>query len=123
MKVIIAGSRDIEDYDLVCYAVATSKLDITTVISGTANGVDKLGERYATEHGIPIERYPADWQKHGKSAGYKRNQKMAEIADALIAVYDGVSRGTLHMVNIARDKKLKVFLMLTNRKYSCNYKG
>lgn len=113
MRTIIAGSRDITDYELVKRAIQTSSFDITTVICGEARGVDVLGKRYAMENNIPIESYPVtkqEWKIHGNSAGYLRNEKMAKVADALIAVWDGKSNGTRHMINLARKYKLKVFV-------------
>lgn len=109
MRVIIAGSRNIEDYARLEKVVKESGYDITTVISGTAFGVDRMGERWAHEHKIPIERFPADWKKYGKQAGYLRNVQMAEVADALIALWDGESKGTRHMIDIATRKNLRVF--------------
>lgn len=102
MKVIIAGSRGITDYEMIERAVESSKFVITEVVSGTARGVDTLGEEWAINHFIPISRFPADWNTHGKSAGYKRNLKMGEYADALIAIWDGKSPGTKHMIDIMK---------------------
>lgn len=116
MKVIIAGSRGVNSYESVRQAVNDSGFTITTVVSGTAAGVDRLGEKWASEHGIKIERYPANWNLFGKSAGYKRNQQMAEAADALIAVWDGKSRGTSHMIDIMRNKKKPLFIFMERRK-------
>jgi hypothetical protein len=110
MKTIIAGSRDISDINHVRAAVLHAGFEITEVVSGAARGIDRLGEDWATEHSIPIVRYPADWNKHGKSAGYLRNQQMADYADALIAVWDGSSRGTNHMVQIMRKAGKPVFV-------------
>jgi hypothetical protein len=110
MKVIIAGSREITSYVVVQLAVAGSGFDITEVVSGTARGVDQLGELWAFENDIPVKRFPADWKKYGKSAGYKRNQQMAEYADALIAIWDGKSAGTGHMISIAKMKQLPVYV-------------
>ena len=94
MKVIIAGSRDIKNsYREVCKAVKDSKLPVGTVISGGARGIDKAGEHYAETLEIPCEVYLADWSK-GKAAGFLRNSLMVEVADALIAVWDGSSKGT-----------------------------
>src|SRR5882757_5353350 len=109
MRTIIAGSRGIWQYSLLLDAISEAGFDITTVISGTANGVDRLGERWAEEMKLPLERYPADWDKWGKSAGYRRNAEMAEIADALIAVTNG-SRGTGHMIDLATAKGLKIYV-------------
>ena len=100
MKVIIAGSRGITDYDFICLCVQESCFDIREVVSGTARGVDQLGERWAKENGIPVAKFPADWDKHKKAAGYVRNTDMGEYADGLIAVWDGSSKGTKHMIDI-----------------------
>lgn len=115
MKTIIAGSREITDYRQVLDAVKQCDWQITTVICGMARGVDTLGEQYAKENSIPVEYFPADWKTHGKSAGYLRNVEMAQNAEALIAIWDGKSRGTMHMINIARDHNLRVFVYNSQR--------
>jgi hypothetical protein len=115
MKTIIAGSREITDYQQVLDAVSQCDWQITTVICGMARGVDTLGEQYAKENSIPVEYFPADWKTHGKSAGYLRNVEMAKNAEALIAIWDGKSRGTMHMINIARDHNLRVFVYNSQR--------
>ena len=102
MHVIIAGSRSITDYASVCDAVRRSGFAITRVVSGMAAGVDSLAIRYAAEHGLPCDRFPAEWKRWGRSAGYRRNAQMAEHADALIAVWDGKSPGTRHMIEVAK---------------------
>ena len=102
MKVIIAGSRSIGDYDAVCKAIDAFLLKsgpITEVVSGRAAGVDSLGEMYARQHNVPVKLFPPEWKKHGKKAGFLRNEEMADYADALIAVWDGASRGTQHMMD------------------------
>jgi len=110
-RVIIAGSRDFNDYNLLeekCNFLLSEKVkthDIV-IVSGTARGADKLGEKYAEEHGYEIDAHPADWDKYGKSAGYRRNQEMAEVADAVLCFWDGVSKGTKHMIDIAKEKNL-----------------
>jgi len=98
MKVIIAGSRDGVWKDLVSTAVLRSGFKLTEIVSGTARGVDRWGEDYAHEHSIPIKQFPADWNTFNKAAGFIRNHKMAEYADALIAVWNGESKGTNHMI-------------------------
>ena len=107
IRCIVAGSRDCIDYAIVAtgcdkYLRAAGDRGISiTIISGTARGVDRLGERYAQENGLECVRYPADWDRHGRSAGYKRNELMAKNATHLIAFWDGQSRGTMHMINLA----------------------
>lgn len=110
MKIIIAGSRRFNDYNKLCQFcdnILSEQTEIE-IVSGTASGADKLGERYADDHGYIIKQFTADWAAFGKNAGYKRNAKMAEYADALIAFWDGKSRGTKHMIDLAKRENLKV---------------
>ena len=112
-RVIIAGTRDFNDYQLLCDkcdAILSAKRQDSNivVISGTARGADTLGEQYARERGYTVERFPADWNTLGKRAGYVRNCQMADNADALIAFWDGQSPGTRHMIDIARERNLAV---------------
>ena len=111
-KVIVAGSRSINDYEFV-----KNKLDQILknkwtedicILCGMAKGVDTLGEQYAIERRLYVKFFPADWDKHGNKAGYIRNTEMAEEADALVAFWDGESKGTKHMIDIANAKGLKV---------------
>jgi hypothetical protein len=110
MKTIIAGSREIQDYASVLSAIESSQFAISEVVCGMARGVDSLGMRWAIENKKPYKAFPADWNGLGKKAGYLRNVDMANYAEALIAVWDGKSRGTNHMIDIARAKSLKVFI-------------
>lgn len=106
-KVIIAGSRDFNDYETLksfCDKMLQRKTNIE-IISGTAKGADQLGEKYAVEKNFKLTKVPAEW-RNGKSAGYRRNEKMAEMADALIAFWDGESKGTKHMINCAKKNNL-----------------
>jgi len=104
MRCIIAGSRTITDYATVIEAIIKSGFGITEIVSGTARGVDSLGEQYALENNIPIKKFPANWDKYGKSAGYRRNAEMAEYADSAIILWDGVSKGTQHMFRLMENK-------------------
>jgi hypothetical protein len=112
-RVIIAGTRSFNDYELLrdsCNNLLSEKQRTHTVvvISGTARGADQMGERYARERGFQLRRFPADWEQYGKSAGHIRNAKMAGNADALIAFWDGESKGTKNMIDNARRKGLAV---------------
>lgn len=112
MRVIIAGSRTL-GFDEVRQAMALAIADglkVTSVISGTANGVDRGGEVWAFKAGLPVVKYPADWDNLGKRAGYVRNNIMAENADVLVAVWDGRSKGTDHMIRLAKNKDLQVYV-------------
>jgi hypothetical protein len=110
LKTIIAGSRNITDYSVLETAIAASSFTITEVISGGARGVDSLGEWFANKNNLPLTIMNAEWGKYGKSAGIRRNEEMAEVGEALIALWDGESRGTAHMINCARRKGLEVFV-------------
>ena len=114
MRVIIAGSRDITDYKQVEAAYLSSNIPITEIVSGGARGVDALGEQVAKNFGIPIKVFPADWDKHGKRAGPLRNIQMAEYADGLIAIWDGKSIGTKHMIDQANKQGLVVYIFKGN---------
>ena len=126
IKVIIAGSRTYSDYATLSnivdhifkihlYRKGYKPNDIE-IICGMAKGADTLGETYAKNNGFQIRYFPADWDKFGKSAGYIRNKQMAEYASyrkgygALIAFWDGKSKGTMHMINLAKEYGLKVFV-------------
>ena len=112
-RVIIAGCQDFNDYKLLsekCDNILGNKQKThdVIVISGGARGADRLGERYAREHGLPFRVFPADWERDGNSAGPKRNALMAANADALIAFWDGASKGTKNMIEIARSRGLLI---------------
>lgn len=112
-RVIIAGSRNFNNYELLkkeCDAFLLDKKEKYNIIiiSGGARGADFSGEKYAQDEGFSLEKFPANWNKFGKSAGFRRNEQMAEVADALIAFWDGKSHGTKHMIEIMENKKLLV---------------
>ena len=112
-KVIIAGSRGFSNYKLLreqCnkYLREKRKTCNIIIVSGHARGADTLGEKYAQDEGFALEIYPAQWKKLGKQAGYRRNEQMAEVADALIAFWDGQSHGTKSMISLAKRKGLQV---------------
>lgn len=112
LKIIIAGSRDFDDYALVksrmAFYLSNQKLSDVEIVSGGARGADALGERLARDFNLKLKIFPADWEKHGKKAGYLRNEQMAQYADCLVAFWDGESRGTKHMIDLANGFKLKV---------------
>jgi len=112
LKIIVAGGRNFTDY-----AMLKEKLDFLfqnidkgnlVIISGMAKGADTLAIQYAKEKNISLIQMPADWNTYRKSAGFKRNIAMAQIADGLVAFWDGKSHGTGHMIKIAGAKGLKV---------------
>lgn len=112
MKVVIAGSRNFTNYALMCDVMSRlpSELEITEVVSGCARGADKLGERWAAEHNIPVKCFPADWETYGKKAGPIRNQQMADYADVLVAFPLKGSIGTKDMIYKAMKAHMRVFV-------------
>ena len=120
-RIIIAGCRYFEDYEYVRKMAGeiTESIQIAepdakiTIVSGAANGADKLGERFAKEKGFDVKRFPANWTLYGKSAGPVRNREMLMFAKEkkgiLIAFWDGVSRGTANMIKISKDAGIPVF--------------
>ena len=116
MKVIIAGSRTIREPKWIEWAVSDSGFEVSTVICGMAGGADRLGLNWAVRHKVPVVEMPAFWDKEGKSAGFKRNTRMAAVADALILVWDGRSPGSTHMKSEALRKGLKVYEKIASDK-------
>lgn len=116
MRVIIAGSREIIDYGIVMDSIFNSGFinSLSEIVSGGARGVDRLGEKCAQELGIPVKVFKADWDRYGKGAGHIRNEQMANYANALIAVWDGKSKGTKNMIDCAKRLGLKVHIERVN---------
>ena len=116
-KIIIAGSRKFHQYDVVETAVSDyltqNKIDISDVeiVSGHADGIDDLGERFAKLHNCPIKIFPANWDKYGRAAGPIRNEQMAKYGDILIAFWDFRSKGTASMISLARKHNLQVHIV------------
>lgn len=126
--IIIAGSRDISDYEVVRQAVVASGYwkefrRSIEVVCGMARGVDKLGYEFGKKNGLVVHEFPADWKTHGKAAGYIRNSEMANFAKAeegrLLAVWDGKSTGTKGMVAYAKKIGLQhvLFQRVTDQLY------
>lgn len=116
-RVIIAGSRNFHNYAMLkAYAdkMLSSRAiagEQITILSGHCRGTDLLGERYAAERGYGLRVYPAEWTKYSLSAGPRRNRQMAAEADALIAVWDGLSRGTRNMIEEAQKAGLAIRIL------------
>lgn len=112
-NLIVAGGRDFNSYTTAFREISklvSNELSGFSVhiVSGTARGADSLGSLVAQEMGLPVLEFPAQWNLYGKSAGYRRNVEMAEASQGLLAFWDGQSRGTNHMINIARERGLSV---------------
>ncbi len=81
------------------------------IITGGADGPDKLAEEWAKANGVECVVYPADWTL-GPGAGIKRNGQIIDDADCLMAFWDGESPGTLDSIIRASKKKLKSQVIL-----------
>ena len=109
-KVIIAGSRTFSSLDKltqICDHLLQNRENIE-IVSGHAKGADQLGEQFAHLKCYSLKIFPAQWNKYGKSAGFKKNAEMSEYADALIAFWDEKSKGTRHMIDLAKSMGLNV---------------
>ncbi len=114
MKTIIAGSRTCTDSRFVETAILESGFAISEVVCGMAKGPDLFGWEWAKKRSIPVKFFKPQWRVDGvykARAGKDRNIEMAEYAEALIAVWDGKSTGTNHMIVTAKKYGLKVFIM------------
>lgn len=120
MKVIIAGSRSIIDEKSVLEAILESKFEITEVVCGEAQGVDRIGKSLAVANGVPVKSFIPNWKDHGKKAGIRRNIVMALYADALVAVWDGKSAGTRHMIRFMRSVDKPVFVKIVSEENLAN---
>lgn len=132
-KVIIAGSRDFNQYEqlahFIDYNLSHDGINDITILSGKASGADKLGEKYALEKGYEVQEYPADWknlnvknckvrknawgQEYNSLAGFNRNEEMAKNADILFAFFSDISKkslGTMDMINRAEKHGLKIYV-------------
>lgn len=116
-KVIIAGGRDFTDYEYMSKVL--SKLlfnsspfdgDSITIISGMAKGADTLAIQYADEHQMTKILFPTNWKKYPIIAGFLRNEDMLKIATHVIAFWGGKSSGTKHMIDIAEEKGIPVWI-------------
>ena len=113
MKLAIVGSRTFTDKAFMMKQLMEWKVEYGSdlaVVSGGAKGADSIAESLAWFMDIPVIIYKPDWKKFGKQAGYLRNVKIVEAADALLAFYgpEGESKGTAHSVSLARQKGIPV---------------
>ena len=122
MRIIVAGGRDFDDYELLKHTLKKylEELDIVdlsqiVIISGAARGADTLGEHFAYDYEIAVRRFPAKWDELGKRAGWVRNAEMAKYAaekhGVLFAFWDGKSRGTKNMIDLANRYGLEVHVV------------
>ena len=102
MRLAIIGSRSFDDYQLIINELQSYKDKITLVVSGGARGADTLSEKWANENNIETLIFLADWEKHGKRAGFIRNEDIIKNCDCCIAFWDGKSPGTKHSLSLCK---------------------
>ncbi len=123
VRIVVAGCRYYNNYEeakghIDSFIEDIKKEHTIIFVSGGCQGADMLGERYAKENGFEIERYPAEWDKYGRSAGPIRNRKMAEVSDYVICFWDRKSRGTKSMIEYAQGKEKNVKVININNPFS-----
>ena len=110
MRLIVAGGREFSDAKMADEKLShlTQRYNEVEVVCGMARGADTIGRLWAEKNAHKVKKFPAEWDIYGKAAGYRRNEAMAEYATHLVAFWDGRSKGTEHIINLARRKGLKV---------------
>lgn len=124
-KLAVVGSRDVDQYEVVKEILDTIyeyNPEISAVVSGGARGIDAYGAQWAKENGLELTEYIPDWNKHGRGAGFVRNELIIKDADYVCAIWDGVSRGTLNSIDLARKYKKKL-LVINVMKYEYQEDG
>ena len=104
MKLLIVGSRSIDEFDLAPYVPSQTRL----IISGGACGVDSIAEKYADSHRISKLVLRPRYDLYGKAAPLKRNEQMVELADSVLVIWDGISRGAIYTANFAQKQNKPV---------------
>ena len=111
MRTLVAGSRDFGNYNLLERTLLNLENKPTVILSGTARGADQIGEWFALKHKILLEKYPANWDTYGKSAGYRRNELMVWKAEQVVVFWDGESKGTKHTIELTKGRGLYLLIV------------
>jgi YspA, cpYpsA-related SLOG family len=109
MKVLVCGGRRFNEVSLLNDTLNTFRSSISVLISGNARGADQLGEQWAKTNGVEIDRYPAQWDIYGKSAGFRRNEQMLREGKPNVVIAFRGGAGTAHMVRTAKAANIKVW--------------
>lgn len=115
IRIGVIGSRSFNDYELLKRVLDDYLGKVWLVVSGGANGADKLGEKWANENNIKTCIHYPDWNKHGKAAGFIRNNDIINDSDLVIAFWDGLSRGTEHSINLCKKMGKKCVIIYFNK--------
>jgi hypothetical protein len=111
MNLAVVGSRTFNNYELLEREILKSNLNIGCIVSGGAKGADKLAERFAKKYNLDTNILLPEWDKYGKSAGYRRNKDIIDACDICIAFWDGQSTGTKHTIDLAQEVKKPLIII------------
>lgn len=116
MRLIIAGSRHLNpNFNFITQCIKLFELiNIHEIVCGQAEGIDRVGEIWSQEYNIPITNFYPEWNKYGKSAGPKRNKKMAEYADALLLIHSN-TKGSLSMKKEMKKQGKPIYEVILNK--------
>jgi|SRR5579864_2175069 len=116
-RIAVIGSRDYKHLqDVVDYIYSLPPN--TTIVSGGARGVDKTAENVAIQRGLLVDIYKADWDKLGKQAGFLRNVDIVKNCEEVVAFWDGMSRGTLHTINLTKKYHVPLIVYTEIHRYN-----
>jgi hypothetical protein len=124
LNIVICGSRSITDEEKVFKIIESVLCDmnIGTIITGGAKGVDEIAKNWAIKKGIPHKQMDADWETYGKSAGPIRNKEMAIVGNATLAIVDDKSVGTWNMIeNAVTWKHVNITIFLWHKKMKLEF--
>lgn len=112
-NLLICGSRNFQDYNLVSETISNLNIDFDLVISGGAKGADTLAKKYCTDNNIQIKEFLPEWEKYGRGAGIKRNKDMLMESNFVLIFWDGQSKGTKFNIDYCKknNKNYKVVLI------------
>lgn len=119
-KLVVAGSREFNDYPLLetilLQILVNHELSEVEIVSGNARGADKLGEVFARKHGCQLKQFIPNWSEDGRGAGMIRNRQMSQYADGCIVFWDGLSKGTVNMIENAKKEDLDLRVINYNER-------
>ena len=108
MNLLIVGSRSIKEFDLAPHIPC----DTSLIISGGARGIDTIAEEYADNYSIPKKIIKPQYNIYGRGAPIKRNEEMVDIADKILVIWDGISKGTDYTVKYAKKKNKDIKIIM-----------
>ena len=113
MRLAVVGSRSFSNQSRAFHILDrfAARFAVDLIVSGGARGADTLAASWANARRVPTRVHLPDWSRHGRHAGFLRNQLIVAGADALIAFWDGHSLGTAHSIRLARERNIPVYVI------------